>query len=162
MERRGGRPPRIGERILVSYRDDDVWHEWLLVRALTEKSWLIVTLVPGKGSMRRLVLGRGTGAARDFPPGCARVHRFATVPDENGLREWVSRNGPEKDAWEHETGRIAVEQGLVLQPGCATIGFEEFVAGGSRHSSADRVVGSSSSSAGPEQVQTSRAGSSRS
>ena len=26
---RGGRPLRIGDRILVSYRDDEVWHERL-------------------------------------------------------------------------------------------------------------------------------------
>ena len=37
------RPLRIGECILTSYRVDDVWHERLLVRALTDKSWLIVT-----------------------------------------------------------------------------------------------------------------------
>ena len=136
MERRGDRPLRIGERILVSYRSDDVWHERLLTRGLAEMSWLIVTLdgdlytekvincdgEAGLLNMRRLVPGRGTGAARDIPPGCVRVHRFATVPDEDVLRE---------------TGRMAVEQGLVLLPG-ATIGFEEFMAGGT-HNSADRV-----------------------
>ena len=101
MERRGGRPLRIGERILVSYRSDGVWHERLLIRALTEKTWLIVTpdgdLYPekvincdgetGPSAMRRLVPGRGTGAARDIPLGCVPVHRFATVPDEDVLRE---------------------------------------------------------------------------
>ena len=40
----------------------------------------------GPSAMRRLVLGRGSGPARDLPPGCGRVHRFATVPDEDALR----------------------------------------------------------------------------
>ena len=52
------------------------------------------------------------------------VRRFALVPDEDALRQWVSRAGPEKDAWEHETGRIAVEQGLVVLAGGAKVGFE--------------------------------------
>ena len=147
MERRGGRPLRIGDRFLVSYRDDDVWHERLLVRALTEKNWLIATpdgdVYPekitncdgatGPSAMRRLVSGRGSGPARDLPPGCGRVHRFDTVPDEDALRVWVSRSRPEKDAWEHEAGRIAFEQGLVFLPRGGTIGFEEFMAGDIRH-----------------------------
>ena len=53
----------------------------------------------------------------------------SAVPDENELREWVSRGEPEK---EHETGRIAVEQGLVLLPQGTTIGFEEFMSGRTR------------------------------
>ena len=81
--------------------------------------------------MRRLVLGRGSGPARDLPPGCGRVHRFATVPDEDALRRCGSGSpeaGQRRDAWEHETGRIAVEQGLVLLSGGETIGFNEFMA----------------------------------
>ena len=56
----------------------------------------------GPSAMRRLVLGRGSEPARDL------------LPDEDALREWVSRAGPEKEAWEHETGRVALEQGLVV------------------------------------------------
>ena len=105
-----------------------MWHERLLIRPLTEKSWLIVS------AMRRLVPGRGMGVARDIPLGCVRVHRFANVPDEDVLREWTSVNGPENDAWEHETGRTAVEQVLVLLLGSATMEFEEFMAGRTRNS----------------------------
>ena len=72
---------------------------------LTEKSWLIVT--PDTVTEKQ-VPGRGTGTARDLPPGCVRVHHFASVTDENELREWVSRGEPEKVAWEHEAGRSAV------------------------------------------------------
>ena len=50
------------------------------------------------------------------------------VLDAHALREWVSRAGPEKDAWKHETCRVAVEQGLVVLPGGATVGFDGFVA----------------------------------
>ena len=99
----------------MSCRGEDVWPGRLLVRVLTEKSWLIVTpdgdLNPekvvncdgetGPSAMRRLVPERGAGTARDLPPGCVRVHCFASV----------SRGEPEKDAWEHEAGRIAVERG---------------------------------------------------
>ena len=92
-----------------------MWPGRLLVRVLTEKSWLIVTpdgdLYPekvvncdgetGPSAIRRLVPERGAGTARDLPPGCVRVHRFASV----------SRGEPEKDAWKHEAGRIAAERG---------------------------------------------------
>ena len=64
MESQGGLPLRIGERILVSFRDDDVWHERLLVTALTDKSWLIVT--PGGDLYSEKVLNcDGPLAAKD-------------------------------------------------------------------------------------------------
>ena len=40
--------------------------------------------------------------------------------------------GPEKDAWEYETGRVAVEQGKVVLPDGAMVGFQEFMSGGIR------------------------------
>ena len=112
MERRGGRPLEVGERILVSYRDDDVWHESLLIPPLTEKSWLIVTQdgdlytekiidrdgETGRSAMRCMRPVRGMGVSRDIPQGCVRVHRSATLPDEDVLREWISLSGPEKDS----------------------------------------------------------------
>ena len=59
---------------------------------------------------------------------------FRTVPDEDVLREWISLSGPEKDSWEDETGRTALQLGLVFFPGDATMGFEEFMAGRTRNS----------------------------
>ena len=60
--------------------------------------------------------GLGSSPARDLRPRCGRVHRFATIPDKDASRGWVSQSGPVKDAWEREAGRIAVEQGLVFLP----------------------------------------------
>ena len=84
--------------------------------------------------MRCLRPVRGMGVSRNIPPRCVRVHRFATVADEDVLREWISLSGPEKDSWEDETGRTALQHGLFLLPGDATMRFEEFMAGRTRNS----------------------------
>ena len=147
MERRGGRPLEVGERILVSYRDDDVWHESVLIPPLTEKSWLIVTQdgdlytekiidrdgETGRSAMRCLRPVRGMGASRDIPPGCVRVHRFATVADEDVLREWISLTREGILGGRNWTYCLATWVGFF--PGDATMGFEEFMAGRTRNSS---------------------------